>query len=245
MISYISSRQNKIVKFASSLKENKFRNEHKMFLMEGIKNLKEALKFGQVQMIFSLHEIQDTPNEIPLYIVTEEVIQKLTKTKNPEGVVFVVKMFDDLFPSRLNKILYLDDIQDPGNMGTIIRTALAFSFDCIFTSSKCVSIYNDKVIAASKGAFFQIPIIEKDFSQIKHLGKVIVSSLNEDSISLSSYKIDDKPFILVLGNEAHGVKKEIIEIADLKIKIPMSNIDSLNVSVAAGILMFELTKLIN
>ena len=152
-------------------------------------------------------------------------------------MVFVCEM---LKPKKnkedYHKIIYLDQINDPGNLGTIIRTAVAFDYDAVILSKGTVDLYNEKVIAASKGAIFAIDIINDGIDNYSN-HRVIVSTLSEKSISLSkSSKYKD--FILALGNESHGASPEIIAKADQLVKIEMSdNIDSLNVAVAAGILM--------
>mgnify|MGYP003301742216 CR=1 FL=1 len=142
-------------------------------------------------------------------------------------------------PKDSKKIIYLDHVNDPGNMGTIIRTALAFDYDGIVVSKDCVSVYNEKVVSATKGALFLIPIVEGDIKDFDSSYKVIVSTLSDKTVALNEVKKPEK-FVLVLGNEAHGVSQESIDRADLLVKIPVNNIDSLNVSVAAGILMNHL-----
>ena len=123
--------------------------------------------------------------------------------------------------------LYLDEINDPGNMGTLIRTALAFDYDQVVLSENCVSIYNEKVIAASKGAIFAIPVLKGNLKDYKETHQIIVSELSKNA----------EKFVLVLGNEAHGVSAKTSKLADVQVIIPIKNIDSLNVSVAGGILM--------
>ena len=130
-------------------------------------------------------------------------------------------------------------MSDPGNVGTIIRTALAFSYDAMILSDGCCDPYNEKVVSASKGAIFQLPILHGKLGEFSSGKKVIVSALNDKAVDLNDLEIKD-PFILVLGNEAAGVKQEIIDSADIVTKIQISNIDSLNVAVAAGILMNKL-----
>ena len=127
-------------------------------------------------------------------------------------------------------------INDPGNLGTIIRTAVAFDYDAIILSEGSVDLYNEKALAASKGSIFLIDAFYADIDEFKN-HKIVVSSLNDKSIDLNDCpKLDD--FVLVLGNESHGVSEEITKKADYVVKIKISeNIDSLNVAIAAGILM--------
>ena len=239
MIKYITSRENPRVKYAFSLKSSKDRKAHEQFLAEGHKSLELAIKSNLVTDIFTVKEIEGIPESINQYIVKPDIIEKIAVSKNPEGIVFVSNFIRSKKPSKLNKIVYLDHIQDPGNMGTIIRTALAFDYDAVYLSKDCVNIYNEKVIAATKGAIFLMPIFEADINEFDSSYKVVVSTLNNQSKDLNAIAKQNK-FVLVLGNEAHGVSQESIDRADLMVKIPVSNIDSLNVSVAAGILMHHL-----
>ena len=234
----ITSKNNSKIKAALSLRMKKVRQEKGLFLMEGIKNLEMALKYGLVKTIFTSIGLPKIGQDIEAYRVNNEIIDKLAVSENPEGVVFVCENFkprknkDDY-----HKIVYLDKINDPGNLGTIIRTAVAFDYDAVILSNGTVDLYNEKVIAASKGAIFAIDIINGDISDFTNKHQLIVSALSDKSIPLNK---SDKPkdFVLVLGNESHGVSQEIIDKADQIVKIEMSdNIDSLNVAVAAGILM--------
>ena len=234
MIKAITSKDNGRIKFASSLKEKKYREENKMFLAETKKALEMALKANRVSEVFTT-EYLDIPEEIPQYLVSEELLKRISNNVNPEGVVFIAKM-DDSEIKTANKILYLDEITDPGNMGTLIRTALAFSYDLVIVSENCVSIYNEKVVNSSKGAIFNIPVRKGKLSKYKGSHQIIVSMLSKKAINLDEVEIKDK-FVLVLGNESRGVSSETRQLADIEVIIPINNIDSLNVAVAGGILM--------
>ena len=238
MIKVITSKDNNKIKHASSLKMSKYRHEYHEFLAEGMKSLELALQAGIVKEIYTTKEIKGIKEDIVQYIVNESLLKKLAFSQNPEGIVFICLMQEKNI-KKFDKAIYLDHISDPGNMGTIIRTALAFSYDVIFVSEGCCDIYNEKVVAASKGAIFLIPIIKRELTNLKGNAQIVVSTLNKKSIELSQIEVK-KPFVLVLGNEAHGVSKETEEIADISVKIGIANIDSLNVSIAAGILMHHL-----
>jgi len=239
MIKTITSRENSKIKYACSLKQNKGRKENHQFLAEGIKSLELALKANLVTDVFTVKEIENLPESVNQYIVPTDIIEKMAFSQNPEGIVFVCNYLSNEAPKKMDKVVYLDCINDPGNMGTIIRTALALDYDAVVLSEGSVSIYNEKVVAASKGAIFLMPILDGKIKDFDSSYKVIVSTLNEKSFDLNSVEKTDK-FVLVLGNEAHGVSSDSIERADLFVKIPIKNIDSLNVSVAAGILMNHL-----
>ena len=235
MYKYIKSKDNEQIKHASSLLNNKYRKLYHEFLCEGYKSLLMALSSKIVKAIFVTEIIDDIDEEIPQFIVSMDLLKKISVNKNPEGVVFICKMMD-FVDKDFQKVVYLDHISDPGNMGTIIRTALAFSYDAVYLSEGCVDLYNEKVIAASKGAIFSIPVIKKSISDIKDKTPIIVSTLSKEAIDVHKMPKLDK-FCLVIGNESHGVSKEIIEQSDYQVIIPINNIDSLNASIAAGILI--------
>lgn len=234
---FIQSKTNPKVKFAVSLNEKKYRLANRMFLIEGAKMLEMGLKAKLVNTIFTTKELKNIDSAVKIYKVTDEIIDKISSEKNPEGIVAICD-----FPrwendySKLRKIVYLDDINDPGNMGTIIRTALAFEYDAIVLSKNCVDIFNSKVISASRGGIFIEPIFVDDLAKFKDKN-IIVSALSDKAISLDNVKKIDN-FVLVLGNEAHGVSESTIALANQIVKIDISEcIDSLNVAIAGGILM--------
>ena len=238
MIKVITSKDNPRVKYAASLRDSKTREEHRQFIGESRKSLDLAISQNLVKEVFT-YEALDIDESITQYLVNENVMNKLSTSKHPEGVLFIAN-YPNFKKDNFNKILYLDEINDPGNLGTMIRTALAFNFDAVVTSPNSVSLYNEKTLAACKGSNYLIPVFSKSLNEIKRDHKVIVTTLSEDSIDVNELSKPNK-FILVMGNEAHGVNKEIIKSADIKVKIPISNIDSLNVGVAAGILMYKLS----
>lgn len=239
MIVEISSKTNQKVKYACSLKTQKGRNEHRQFLCDGKKALEMALANGLVKEVFTLEKL-NISKEINQYIVTREVMEKISPMVTPEGVVFICDFFEK--PKELgDKIIYLDNISDPGNMGTIIRSALALGYDMVCYSKGSVSPYNEKVIAASKGSIFSIPVVEMELNQFKGQYQIIVSALTNEAISIKEVKTNSK-FAIVLGNESHGVSEKTLKLADVITIIPIKNIDSLNVAIAGAILMFELAN---
>ena len=233
----ILSKNNQKIKDACALKLKKVRQEKGLFLMEGIKNLDLALTYGNVKTIFTSIGLPKIGKDIETYKVNDEVLRKLAVSENPEGVVFVCEMLKPKKDkSEYHKIIYLDQINDPGNLGTILRTAVAFNYDAVVLSKGSVDLYNEKVIAASKGAIFLIDAFVGDINDYQDK-QIIVSTLDENSVPLNECQ---KPndFVLVLGNESHGVSEPIIKIANQLVKIEMNDvIDSLNVAIAGAILM--------
>ena len=233
----ILSKNNQKIKDACALKMKKVRQEKGLFLMEGIKNLDMALRFGVVKQIFTSIGLPKLKQDIECYKVNDEVLRKLANSENPEGIVFVCEQLSPKKDkSEYRKIVYLDQINDPGNLGTILRTAVAFNYDAVILSKSSVDIYNEKVIAASKGALFLIDAFYDDISNYTD-GRVVIASALEDAIPLSECEKPDN-FVLVLGNESRGVSKEVLSLANRIVKIEMNDaIDSLNVAIAGGILM--------
>ena len=234
----ITSKNNPKIKEACSLRMKKVRQETGLFLMEGLKNLDMALKYGVVKQIFTSVGLPKIGQDIETYKVNDEIINKLAFSENPEGVVFVCEnLKPKKNPKDYHKIVYLDKVNDPGNLGTIIRTAVAFNYDAVILAEGSVDLYNEKVLAATKGSIFLVDAFYGELTSIKENKKVIVSALNNNAVPFKDLKHYDD-FVLVLGNESHGVSQNIISQADVVTKIEISdNIDSLNVAVAAGILL--------
>ena len=238
MVKVIESKDNNKIKHAASLKESKYRREYREFLAEGKKSLEIALNLGAVKEIFTTKELDGIPHDITQYLVKEDLLKKISSTVNPEGIVFVCNEVNRK-PKKLNKVVYLDNVSDPGNVGTIMRTAYAFSYDAIILSKGCCDPYNEKVVAASKGSIFGLPILRGELDDYLNGKEVIVSALRDDAVDINELKTP-KSFILVVGNESNGVSKDILEKATIVTKIKIDNIDSLNVAIATGILMDHL-----
>ena len=239
MIIQLTSRSNEKIKHVVALRNKKVRKEEGLFVSEGKKAMEMAKASGLLVEVYTTKTL-NLPSDIRQYIINKDLLDKISLSVNPEGIVFISKM-PDIPLKKHEKYLYLENIQDPGNLGTLIRTALALGYDAVFLSENSCDTFNDKAIAASKGSLFNMPVIFRDISEFLGNREIIVSTLSDDSIDIDDY-YPTKPFILVLGNEAHGVKQETLDIASAKVKIPMSGIDSLNVAQAGAILMYTLGK---
>lgn len=240
----ITSLQNKLIKYYASLKLKKNRDNEKLFLIENEDVLKEALDANLVKTILY---IKDKPfdNENVEYIeVTEEIIKKLSSQTTP-GKFIAVCYFLKENKSVGKKVIVLDGVQDPGNVGTILRSALAFGFDEMLLSNDSIDIYNDKFIRASKGSIFHMNIkrldIQNELLNRKACGYQIIStSLDDKSVNYDHASYQDK-LCLIVGNEGQGISKEIFALSTLKVYIPMSEMmESLNVGVAASIVMSKI-----
>lgn len=231
MKKYITSSSNQLIKDLIKLKSSK---ENK-FLIEGKDLLDLAYLNNLLDMVITTEDNSEFDN-IDQVIVPKFILEKLSNNKSVQpyiGVARLPKVTNQLG----NKLIYLDGVQDPGNVGTIIRTALAFSYDGVVLSKDSASLTNSKVIQSTKGALFSIPLTnELSLKELKDQGYVIIVTALEDSINYLKTSKFEK-FVLVLGNEGQGVKAENIALADAVVRIEMGNIDSLNVAVAGGILM--------
>ena len=133
MIKYITSKDNNKIKHAASLKDSKYRKDYKEFLAEGKKSLEMALKVGCIKEIFTISPLENLPEDLTQYVVSNDLLKKISSNVCPEGIVFVCNIVERK-PKRMNKVVYLDKVSDPGNIGTIIRTALAFDYDAVILS---------------------------------------------------------------------------------------------------------------
>lgn len=239
----IESVDNKKIKNLRKLKQKKYRDKEKKFLIEGIHLVLEAYKSGNLLEII-LEENEEIDINIETTYVTKEVIKSLSELEVPYNVIGVCKFSEE--KEIGNKVLILDDIQDPGNLGTIIRSSVAFNVDTIILSDKTVGLYNSKVLRASQGMNFHINILRTDIKscilKLKEAGYKIYTTDVNNGKSVKSINNNGKCAI-IMGNEGRGVSEELKELADEKIYINMNeNCESLNVAVATSIILYELSK---
>ncbi|MBR4237141.1 RNA methyltransferase [bacterium] len=232
----ISSKDNPLVKYLVRLYQNKKeRDESNKFIVEGYNLVEEAKKNGFLDKVFSIREEVDYPDAI---IVTSDIIKKITDTVTPEGIIAICNKKTSL--NLGNNVLYLDRLQDPGNIGTLLRSAVSFGYDTVILD-ECTDLYNPKVIRASQGAIFYLNFIDLNPIKLREKGyKIIGTEMFGES--LNTFIKDFDKHVLILGNEGHGVRKEYLSSSDINLTIPMKNIESLNVGVAGSILMYELSK---
>lgn len=244
----IKSLQNEQIKNFAKLKEKKYRDEVKLFIVEGDHLVRMARDAGCLVTLLvaeeDLENYLDIINEDNTIIVTESIINKLSFTKSPQNVIGIARQ--NIYDKKdVSTVLVLDTLQDPGNVGTLIRSALAFNYDKVYVSESTVDVYNEKVVRASQGAIFKINIVKKELNEIYRIlamndFQIIVTSLTNNSIYLNELKVKDK-FAIVLGNEGNGVSEVSLKNATDVVKIKMSDkIDSLNVAVAGSIVMYNL-----
>lgn len=240
----ITSTNNKHIKELAKLKDKKYRDSSDVFLVETKHLVMEAYKEGLIkELILEKNEIY--PLDVDTLYVSNEVIKKLSSTDTPSKVMAVVYKKKEV-QELGEKILILDNIQDPGNLGTIIRSAVAFNIDTIVLSNNTVDLYNPKVIRSTQGMLFHINIIKREagrfINKLKSEDYKIVGTKVTNGHNVKDAKIYSH-FALVIGNEGQGISREVDELCDEYLYIKMNeNCESLNASVAASILMYEINN---
>lgn len=240
----IHSLDNAQFKLVLKLQESKYRKKYGLFLIEGEHLIQEALKYNRLETLI-LQE--DALNSIPfknILIFSKPLMTKLSQTVSHTSIMGICRIEEEEI-SNPQRILICERIQDPGNLGTLIRTACAFGFDQVICSLDCVDLYNEKVIRSTQGALFQIPIqvenIERVYEELKTKGIRIFGTGFKNSTPLSQLKIQF-PCAIVLGNEGKGLSDFALTHSDELILIEMNQFDSLNVAIAGSILMYQFRK---
>ncbi len=231
----ITSKDNPKIKELMKLSKKSEREEKKCFIVEGEHLVREAREKGVLIEAYSIEEKEG------YQALSIDVMKKLCHTDTVVKEIGLCKMLNSKTLS--NKLLILDKIQDPGNLGALMRSAYAFGFDTIILNHGSVDIYNDKVIRTSQGAIFKLNFRYEDLKTfIPTLTSYKVYGTNViNGISLDDAVFDDK-VALVLGNEGNGISDEVFNVIQKNIYIPLKNTESLNVSVAGAIIMYEMSK---
>lgn len=242
----ITSLENERIKNYIKLKDRKYRKKTNTYIVEGLHLVLEAYKSGNlIELILEKDEV--LPIDVPTIYVTNEIINKISNLDTPVNILGLCKMSDEN-EIKGTKILMLDEVQDPGNLGTIIRSSVAFGVDTIVLGNNTVDLYNPKVIRAMQGMLFYVNIISKDLKEtIKELKSLEIPvygtkvEYGEDVRNFPSK--DKKSYGLVVGNEGNGVSSEVLDLCDKYIYIDMDEkVESLNVSVATSIILYELNR---
>ncbi|MBE6053040.1 MAG: RNA methyltransferase [Clostridium sartagoforme] len=251
---YIESKDNNFFKHIKKLKERRHRDKEGLFILEGFRLIEEAIKANmEIDSVIISKGYEERFQEFLISynllkrktnILANNLFNEISSTENSQGIIAIVKK--EHYEKSLNGDFYLicDKVQDPGNLGTIIRTAHAAGANGIILTKGTVDIYNDKTIRSTMGSIFYIPVIYDDENYS------IIRSLKEEGFSLVATSLkESKNFfeenlkgkiILAVGNEGNGISNELFELADKKVKIPMpGGAESLNVSIATSIILFE------
>jgi RNA methyltransferase, TrmH family len=251
---YIESKDNNLFKNTKKLKERKNRNKSNKYIIEGFRLVQEAFKASVDvdylivtkdgnEKIDQYLENHITEN-MKIYEISDNLFKELISTENPQGILAVINMNAIKMQSNGSFYVLCDKLQDPGNLGTIIRTAHAAGVQGIILTKGTVDIYNEKTIRSTMGSIFYIPIHYDDDNLS------LVKSLKDEGFNLVVTSLDtNKDFfqedllgkvILTVGNEGNGVSEEVFALADTKVKIPMpGNAESLNVAIATSVIMYE------
>ena len=237
----IESVQNEKIKYFRKLRETKYIKEYKEFIVEGEHLVEEAIKNGYAKEIILLNG-KDYNTDLNKIYVSDNVLKSISLLKTPQYIMALCNVIDNK-EIKGSRLLLLDNVSDPGNLGTIIRSSVAFNIDTIILSEDSVNLYNDKVVRSSEGMMFNTNIITMNLNtaidEIKNKGIKVYGTDLKGSKYLHEFS---KPssFALIVGNEGMGMKKEILDLCDENIKIEMNNnCESLNVGVATSIILYE------
>lgn len=255
----ISSKDNELIKHIKKLKDKKYRDINNEYMVEGIKLVGEAIqekaKIKQIVICEECEKSEQISKELMYEIakeeciyVTEKIFKYISEVTNPQGILAIIEKnnIENQIDYTQDIMIALDDVQDPGNLGTILRTVDSIGITQILVSKGTADSYNPKVVRSTMGAIFRVNVIEcedlqRTLKEIKkHKFKIVVSSLQTEN---SIYDIEYNKKVIVIGNEANGVEKQIQEMADERIKIPMlGKTESLNASVATGVILYEYVR---
>ena len=247
----ISSTKNEKIKELVKLQTAKGRKKAGMYLLEGEHLVEEAIKErAQIKLIVvTSNRLEDYQNllaqtDVQLLVVSQDVFYKLSMTETTQGILAVVEIVKQEMLPHKGRLIVLDAVQDPGNLGTIVRTADAAGFDAVVLGTGTVDLYNDKVLRSMQGSHFHIPVFQANLQEylpiLKEKGvQVAVTALHRDSKDYSVLQ-GATDVAIVVGNEGQGVSSDVIELADVLVAIPMfEKAESLNVAIASALLMYK------
>ncbi|MEZ7757755.1 RNA methyltransferase [Granulicatella adiacens] len=247
----ISSSKNEKIKELVKLQTAKGRKKAGMYLLEGEHLVEEAIKErAQIKLIVVTgNRLEDYENllaqtDVQVLVVSQDVFHKLSMTETTQGILAVVEIVKQEILPHKGHLIVLDAVQDPGNLGTIVRTADAAGFDAVILGTGSVDLYNDKVLRSMQGSHFHIPVFQANLQEylpiLKEKGvQVAVTALHRDSkdYTILQGTID---VAIVVGNEGQGVSDDVIDLADVVVTIPMfGKAESLNVAIASALLMYK------
>ncbi len=254
----IKSSKNNLVKKLICLKQKKFRQKYNLFLVEGIKSIDEIPSIWNIELYVVSEsfekkyskKIEQLESKAKVYTVIDNIFESISNTDTPQGILALCQQKIYTISDTINDnpfIIIADNLQNPGNLGTIIRTADAANATGVLLSQNTVDLYNPKTLGATMGSIFHIPIVQnvninETISILKQNNITVICS--DLKANMVPYSIDlKKPIALIVGNESNGVSKDVLEQADILVKIPLiGKAESLNVSIASGILLYEVVR---
>lgn len=254
MIYKITGKENKTLKMVKSLKKKSNRIKLKMFVAEGRRICDEALRYASDRIycvILSQSFFDNDAEEVrrietlceKVCVVSDKTFEEISDTETPQGIMTVINIRENSFEpdDRTDAIVVLDGVSEPGNMGTVIRTAEALGFDALYIMKGSADIYSPKVVRATMGAVFRMKFKAdceiSDITGLKSKGFSLIATTPGGDVALEKYSPSGR-FAAIIGNEAHGISSEILDISDYKVKITMEgNAESFNAGVASGIVL--------
>ena len=248
-MNFIQSAKNEKVKAWKKLLTKKGRDKSGQFLVEGFHLVEEALNKDYVVAIIVDEEVaiplKWKVDGLDIYTTTAAVVKELAETETSQGI-FAICEKKEWQDAQYRKVLLLDGVQDPGNIGTIIRTADAAGIDAVVCGEGCVDVYNSKALRSTQGSIFHLPVLKANLPQ--YIGKLQSSNIPVYGTSLQDAVdfreiLPQESFALVVGNEGNGVSAEVLDMCDQNLYIPIhGGAESLNVTVATGVLLYHLYK---
>lgn len=244
----ITSRKNKLVAHLRKLGSDRaYRRESGEYVCDGNKQLEEALRFGaEVTAVLYKGQAPSLPENVPAYEAAEDILEYASPLKNSPGPVFSVKIPSEKADATIGRALVLEGVQDPGNVGTVIRTANALNMDAVILTGDCADLYNPKTARAAMGALFRQRVLEVPVNELRQFLdgaglKLYGAALSDQSVDIRQAQL--KGAAVAVGSEGRGLSERLLEMCDGQIIIPMSaQCESLNAGVAAAIIMWELTR---
>ena len=232
----INSTDNQNVRKWEKLKMKKYRDEYGLFIVQQKHMIEEAIASGTLETLLIL-EGRDNPFDHEAVTVSEKVMKKLSGNVSLNDCLGICRIMEPELPEGSSYII-LENVQDPGNVGTIIRTAYSLGYDAVILSPDCASLYNEKTIQSTQGALFHIPVLTRNtgetINELKKQGiRVFATTLSSAHYLRETERCER--FALVFGNEGQGLSEETVSLCDENIKIEMANFESLNVAIACGI----------
>ena len=245
----IESQHNAQYQAAKRLLQKKYRKEERLYLVDGFKLVRDALRFGRsVKTVFCCEKTKAAAEALPLgkdcdcCCLPEELLNRLSEAQTPQGIVAVVQGGPEPFTPPQGKALLLDRIQDPSNLGAILRTAVATDYRDVYLLN-CADAFAPKTLRSAMSAQFVLRLQEIEGSQLSQLsqcGEFVCADMNGENVFSAGV---DRRHVLVLGNEGQGVEEAVRKLCHKTVSIPMLNgLESLNVAVSAGVIMYALLK---
>ena len=242
----ITSKDNSKYKMWLKLSQKKYRQKEQLFLVEGEHLVFEAKKSGVIVEVLLCEGISFNC-DAPVTYLTKPLFEKLAMTVTSAGIMAVCRMQEGNIKKN-NRLLLVDGVQDPGNLGTLIRSALAFEFDGLVMGEDTVDVYNEKVVRATQGALFNLAINRRNLidyvADLQKSGVIVYSAALNDDAKMMSDVIPAEYMAFIVGNEGAGIRESLVAVSDGSVVIEMSScVESLNVGIAGSILMYHFNGL--